>query len=455
MKFQIRFVDFRLALPLAAALVMGAPTATAQADKITSTLSNPAPRSRIELADRIVAVINDEVITLRELAERLRLARNQLRSQNVTPPPEDALERQVLERLVVDRAQLQFARENAIRVDDVQLDRALARIAEENRMSLSQFRDVLEKDGISLVKFREDIRNDIIISRVREREIDTRVVVSEGEVDYFLEQAKGERNDTSSEINLAQILVRVPENATTEQLAERRKRADAALAQLRAGADFGQVSAAFSDAPEALSGGALGFRPRDRLPDLFLEAIAGLASGGVSEVVKSPNGFHILRLVGTRGGEVQPPVNQTRVRHILIRSNELVSQDQARRRLEDLRERLQNKAADFADLARLHSNDGSASKGGDLGWVYPGDTVPPFEKAMNELKPGGLSEPVQTQFGWHLIQVMERRTEDVSQERQRQAARQALRERKADEAYQEWLRQLRDRAFVEIRLDER
>lgn len=455
MKFQIRFVDFRLALPLAAALVMGAPTATAQADKITSTLSNPAPRSRIELADRIVAVINDEVITLRELAERLRLARNQLRSQNVTPPPEDALERQVLERLVVDRAQLQFARENAIRVDDVQLDRALARIAEENRMSLSQFRDVLEKDGISLVKFREDIRNDIIISRVREREIDTRVVVSEGEVDYFLEQAKGERNDTSSEINLAQILVRVPENATPEQLAERRKRADAALAQLRAGADFGQVSAAFSDAPEALSGGALGFRPRDRLPDLFLEAIAGLASGGVSEVVKSPNGFHILRLVGTRGGEVQPPVNQTRVRHILIRSNELVSQDQARRRLEDLRERLQNKAADFADLARLHSNDGSASKGGDLGWVYPGDTVPPFEKAMNELKPGGLSEPVQTQFGWHLIQVMERRTEDVSQERQRQAARQALRERKADEAYQEWLRQLRDRAFVEIRLDER
>lgn len=455
MKFQIRFVDFRLALPLAAALVMGAPTATAQADKITSTLSNPAPRSRIELADRIVAVINDEVITLRELAERLRLARNQLRSQNVTPPPEDALERQVLERLVVDRAQLQFARENAIRVDDVQLDRALARIAEENRMSLSQFRDVLEKDGISLVKFREDIRNDIIISRVREREIDTRVVVSEGEVDYFLEQAKGERNDTSSEINLAQILVRVPENATPEQLAERRKRADAALAQLRAGADFGQVSAAFSDAPEALSGGALGFRPRDRLPDLFLEAIAGLASGGVSEVVKSPNGFHILRLIGTRGGEVQPPVNQTRVRHILIRSNELVSQDQARRRLEDLRERLQNKAADFADLARLHSNDGSASKGGDLGWVYPGDTVPPFEKAMNELKPGGLSEPVQTQFGWHLIQVMERRTEDVSQERQRQAARQALRERKADEAYQEWLRQLRDRAFVEIRLDER
>ncbi len=455
MKFQIRFVDFRLALPLAAALVMGAPTATAQADKITSTLSNPAPRSRIELADRIVAVINDEVITLRELAERLRMARNQLRSQNVTPPPEDALERQVLERLVVDRAQLQFARENAIRVDDVQLDRAVARIAEENRMSLSQFRDVLEKDGISLAKFREDIRSDIIISRVREREIDTRVVVSEGEVDYFLEQAKGERNDTSSEINLAQILVRVPENATPEQLAERRKRADAALAQLRAGADFGQVSAAFSDAPEALSGGALGFRPRNRLPDLFLEAIAGLASGGVSEVVKSPNGFHILRLIGTRGGEVQPPVNQTRVRHILIRSNELVSQDQARRRLADLRERVLNKAADFADLARLQSNDGSASKGGDLGWVYPGDTVPPFEKAMNDLKPGELSEPVQTQFGWHLIQVMERRTEDVSQERQRQAARQALRERKADEAYQEWLRQLRDRAFVEIRLDER
>lgn len=444
-----------LAVPCAFLLLTGPLPVLAQVDKLSPSLSNTAPRSRIEFGDRIVAVVNNEVITMRELGERVRLARNQLRNQRVAPPPDDVFERQVLERLIVDRAQLQFARENAIRVDDVQLDRAVARIAEENRMSMSQFRDVLEKDGIPLAKFREDVRSDIILGRVREREVEGRVTISEGEVDNFMAQSEATVSDSSVEINLAQILVRVPENATPEQLAERRKRADAALIQLRAGADFGQVSAAVSDAPEALAGGVLGFRPQDRLPELFLDAITGLKEGGISEVVKSANGFHILRVVARRGGEVRAPVTQTRVRHILIRTNELVSQDQARRRLADLRERLENKAADFADLARLHSNDGSASKGGDLGWVYPGDTVPEFEKTMNELKPGELSAPIQTQFGWHLIQVLERRNEDVSKERQRQAARQALRERKADEAYQEWLRQLRDRAFVEIRLDER
>jgi len=455
MKLLKRLTAGLLAVPCAFLALAGALPVFAQVDKLSPSLSNTAPRSRIEFGDRIVAVVNNEVITMRELGERVRLAGNQLRNQRVAPPPDDVFERQVLERLIVDRAQLQFARENAIRVDDVQLDRAVARIAEENRMSMSQFRDVLEKDGIPLAKFREDVRNDIILSRLREREVEGRVTISEGEVDNFMAQSEAAVSDSSVEINIAQILVRVPENATPEQLAERRKRADAALIQLRAGADFGQVSAAVSDAPEALSGGVLGFRPQDRLPELFLDAITGLKEGGISEVVKSANGFHILRVVARRGGEVRAPVTQTRVRHILIRTNELVSQDQARRRLADLRERLENKAADFADLARLHSNDGSASKGGDLGWVYPGDTVPEFEKTMNQLKPGELSAAIQTQFGWHLIQVLERRNEDVSKERQRQAARQALRERKADEAYQEWLRQLRDRAFVEIRLDER
>ncbi len=427
----------------------------AQADKISPTLENKAPRPRIVLADRIVAVVNDEVITMHELAERLRLARNQLERQNVTPPPDDVLERQILERLIVDRAQLQFARENAIRIDDAQLDRTVGRIAEENRMTMSQFRDVLERDGIPFAKFREDVRNDILISRVREREVDSRVAISDGEVDNFIAQSGNSGDAAAGEINLAQILVRVPENATPEQLAERRKRADEALAQLRGGADFARVSAAFSDSPEALAGGILGYRARDRLPELFLESVAALRNGEVGAVIKSPNGFHILKLIDRRGSGAKAAVNQTRVRHILIRPNELLSQEQARRRLTDLKERIVNQAAQFADLARLQSNDGSASRGGDLGWVYPGDTVPEFEKAMNELKAGELSEPVQTQFGWHLIEVLERRTEDMSQDRVRQAARQALRERKADEAYQEWLRQLRDRAFVEMRLDER
>ena len=430
--------------------------APAQADKISPALSSTAPRARIELADRIVAVVNDEVITLRELADRTRMARTQLQRQNVVPPPDDVLEKQVLERMIIDRAQSQYARENAIRVDDAQLDRAIGRIAEENRMTLSQFRDVLEKDGISFARFRDDVRNDILISRIRDREVDSRVQISEGEIDNFIAQSEGAREDANIELNLGQILVRVPENAAPEQIEARRRRAAEALAQVRGGADFARVAAAFSDAPEALSGGALGFRPRDRGPDLFLDAVAALKTGEVSEIVKSPNGFHILKVIERRGGAAaRAAVVQTRARHILIRTNELVSQDQAKRRLADLRERLINKAADFADLARQHSNDGSASRGGDLGWIYPGDTVPEFEKTMESLKPGEISEPVQTQFGWHLIQVLERRTEDMSRERVRQAARMALRERKIDEAYQEWLRQLRDRAFVELRLDDR
>jgi peptidyl-prolyl cis-trans isomerase SurA len=449
-------IGTRVARVLVLLCILSPGFALAQVDKISPSLLTAKPRARIELADRIVAVVNDEVITLRELADRTRMARAQLQRQNVAPPPDEVLEKQVLERMIIDRAQTQYARENAIRVDDAQLDRAIGRIAEENRMTLSQFRDVLERDGISFARFRDDVRTDILIARIREREVDSRVQISEGEIDNFIAQSENAREDANIELNLGQILVRVPENATPEQIEARRRRAGEALAQLRGGADFARVAAAFSDAPEALSGGALGFRPRDRWPDLFLDAVAALKAGEVSELVKSPNGFHILKVIERRGGAAaRAPVVQTHARHILIRTNELVSQDQARRRLMDLRERLINKAADFADLARQHSNDGSASRGGDLGWVYPGDTVPEFEKTMASLKPGEISEPVQTQFGWHLIQVLERRTEDLSRERVRLAARQALRERKIDEAYQEWLRQLRDRAFVEMRLDER
>ena len=450
-------IAFRVLLPgLAILSAIGAPgPLLAQADKISPTLGNTAPRPRMQLADRIVAVVNNEVITMQDLAERTRLARAQLARQNVPPLPDSVLERQVLERLVIDRAQIQFARENAISVDDAQLDRAVGRIAEENRMTMTQFRDVIERDGVPFAKFREDIRNDILINRIRDREVDSRVAISEGEIDNFIAQSKNAQGDVASELNLAQILVRVPESATPEQLAARRKRADEALEQLRGGADFARVSAAFSDAPEALSGGELGYRARDRLPELFVDAVASLKKGETSGVIKSANGFHILKMIDRRGSEVHAAVTQTQVRHILVRTNELVSQDQARRRLIDLKERLDNKAGDFVELARLHSNDGSASKGGDLGWVYPGDTVPEFEKAMSELKPGEIGAPVQTQFGWHLIQVLGRRTEDASADRVRLAARQALRERKADEAYQEWLRQLRDRAFVDIRLDER
>lgn len=401
-------------------------------------------------ADRIIAVVNDEVITLNELNSRLALVQRQLRQQGTEIPPRDVLEKHVLERLIIDRVQIQFARETGLRVDDAQLDQTLARIADSNRMDLAQFRASLERDGVPWAKFREDIRDEVTISRIKEREVDSKIVVSEGEIDNFLGTAGAMG---SEEFNLAHILLRVPEQAKPELLARLQARAEDILAQLRRGADFAHLAASYSDAPDGLSGGQLGWRPLDRLPALFAEAVPKLKPGEVSDVLRSPAGFHILKLLDRRGGAITAqPVEQTHARHILIKTSELVSEADAKRRLVGLRDRITH-GTDFAELARLHSNDLSAAKGGDLGWLSPGDTVPEFERAMNALKPGEVSEPVKSPFGWHLIQVMERRM-DSSKERVRQSARMALRERKVDEAYQDWLRQMRDRAYVEYRLED-
>ena len=411
-----------------------------------------APR-KVEVIDRVVAVVNNEVITRADLASRTQMATLQLKSQGTKPPPRDILERQVLERLISTSVQLQFARETGMRVDDAELDRALARIASENKLDLPGLRAVVEKDGIPFHRFREDIREEILMARLREREVDNRIVVTESEIDNFIntQQAQTGRSD---EYNLSHILVTVPENASPEQIQARRARVDQALAQLKSGTDFRQVAATFSDAPDALQGGGMGWRDATRLPTLFLDAVRSMAPGAVSEPLRSANGFHILRLNERRGSTAPVIVSQTRVRHILIRTNELVPEAEARRRLESIKERLENKG-DFAQLARQYSEDGSNARNGELGWVSPGDTVPEFERAMNALKPGEISGPVQTPFGWHLIQVLERRNEDMSKERLRLEARRALRARKSDEAYQEWVRQRRDLAHIEYRLDEK
>lgn len=405
---------------------------------------------RVIEADRIIAVVNDEVITLNELTARMATVERQLRQQGTQMPPRDVLEKHILERMILDRVQHQLARDTGMRIDDAQLDQTIARIAESNRMGLAQLRASLERDGISWAKFREDIRGEIVIGRLREREVDSKIVVSEGEIDNFLATASMAGNE---EYNLAHILLRAPEQAKPEQLARLQARAEEIISQLRRGADFAQMAASYSDAPDGLSGGAMGWRSLERLPTLFAEAVPKLKPGEVSEVLRSPAGYHIIKLLDRRGGAIKAqPVEQTRARHILIKTSELVSEAEARRRLVALKERLTH-GADFAELARLHSNDLSAAKGGDLGWLNPGDTVPEFEQAMKSLKPGEVGEPVQSPFGWHLIQVMERRM-DISQERVRQGARQAIRDRKADEAYQDWLRQIRDRAYVEYRLED-
>lgn len=407
--------------------------------------------------DRIVAVVNSDVITRTELRQRVEQVTRQLSRQGTPLPPAEVLERQVLERQIVERLQLQLAGETSLRVDDVTLDRALGRIADNNRMSMSDFRKALEKDGISWDRFRDEVRNEMLLGRVREREVDSRIVISDAEVTNYLSNPENLAVG-QEELNLAHILFRAPEGASPEQLARLRAKAEDVAARVARGEPFDKLAASYSDAPDALSGGNLGWRSAERLPGLFAEAVSGLKPGDTTPVLRSAAGFHLVKVVGRKGGgqAVAPAqVQQTHARHILIKTSEVVSDAEARRRLVDLRERVVQGGASFADLARQHSADISAAKGGDLGWIYPGDTVPEFEQAMDALKPGEVSQPVQSPFGWHLIVVDERRVQDVSDDRKRAAARNALRERKSDEAFQDWLRQLRDRAYVEYRLEER
>ncbi len=407
------------------------------------------------LVDRIVAVVNKEVITLSELSAAVESAERQLRRQGTAAPERAALERQMLERLILDKAQLQMARDTGIRVDELQLDRAVQRIAENNKMTLADFRRALERDSVPWDAWREDLREQIILSRLREREVDEKIQVNDSEIDLFLEGMKAQPD--RAEYNAAHILVRIPEQATPERIEEARAKAQKAASEARSGADFGKIAAGYSDAPDALEGGSLGWRAHERLPELFADALVRMKPGEVSEPLRSPAGFHVLKLNDRREtGAATAPITQTRARHILVRTSEAVSENEARRRLADLRERIVNGTADFAELARVHSDDATtAGRGGELDWIYPGDTVPDFERALQDLKPGEVSAPVKTPFGYHLIQVLEHRSTDVSSERRRLEARKVLRERKSEDAYQEWLRQLRDQVYVDLRLEER
>jgi len=409
--------------------------------------------SRVIPVDRIVAVVNDEVITQNDLNERVGLIVKQIQRQGGQIPPAEALQKQILERMITDLVQVQMAKENGIKVDDLTLDRTIERISQENNLTMPDFRRALERDGMRYPRFREDIRNEILTARLREREVENAIVVTDAEVETELaREAKQVSGD--SEFRLAHVLVLVPAQASNEQIEQRRRRAVAALSDLRRGANFAQVAATYSDAPDATQGGNLGWRASGRLPQLFLEALDKLQPGEVSDILRSPNGFHIVKLLERRGKAAAQGVQQTHVRHILLRAREGLSESEARERLQRLRERVVA-GTDFAELARLHSEDASASKGGDLGWVAPGDTVPEFERVMNALRDKEVSQPIQTPFGWHLVQVLERRSDELSEDRKKVAARQSIRARKADEAYQDWLRQARDRAFVENRLDEK
>jgi peptidyl-prolyl cis-trans isomerase SurA len=355
--------------------------------------------------------------------------------------------------LITQRALMQYAKETGVRVDDVQVERTIQRVAQENKMTPDEFRRALEREGMTYAKYREEIRGDILLQRLRDREVDSKVNVSDAEVDNFLATIAAQSGG-ESEYRLAHILVIVPEQSSPEQIEAKRRRADDALKQITGGTAFSQVAAGFSDAPDALKGGDLGWRAPARLPTVFSEPVRGMKAGEVSGVLRSSTGFHIVKLQEVRSRNTPTVVEQTHAKHILIKVNEITSESEGKTRIDRIRDRLDS-GAKFEDQARLNSEDASSSKGGDLGWISPGDTVADFEQAMGKLKLGELSPAVRSPFGWHLIVVTERRTQDVTAERQREQARQALRQRKSEEGFQEWIRQLRDRAYVEIKVDDR
>ncbi|MHB8495616.1 MAG: peptidylprolyl isomerase [Casimicrobiaceae bacterium] len=416
----------------------------------------PAPQgatTAVVPLDRVIVVVNDEALTQWDLNEERRVFLDQLKASNITPPPNDVLDKQVLQRLIIERALLQYAKQSGIRVDDTTVERTILRVAQENKLSPEEFRKVLEKEHIPYANYRDDLRRQIIVQRVREREVDSKVMVTDAEVDNYLATVASQAGG-DSEYHLSHIYITVPEQATPAVVDASRKRAEAALDEIKAGKSFGEVAATFSAAPDASSGGDLGWRTSARLPTVFADVVRTLKPGEVSGILRSPAGFHIVKLLEIRSHNQPTIVEQTHARHILIKVNESTSEADAKAKIERLRERL-IAGAKFEDIARANSEDASAAKGGDLGWLSPGDTVPDFEHAMDKLKVGEISEPVRSPFGWHLIEVLGRRKQDITKEREREQARQAIRQRKSDEQWDEFIRQLRDRTYVEYKTDDR
>ena len=415
----------------------------------------PTPTLQQQTAeiDSVAAVVNDDVITRYELEEHVREVVRQLQKQDTPLPAAEVLEKQILERMITDKLQQQYAAENGVRVDDTQLDLAITRIAQQNNFpSAVEFRAKLEAEGVDYKKFREEIRGEIVSTRLREREVESKLIISEGEVDNYLAN-KARIGSVGEEFHLAHILVVVPEQASAEKIQAARERAEQALSKLKGGADFAQVAAGTSDAKNALKGGDLGWHSGDSIPPLFMNELQNMQAGQTSAVLRSPSGFHILRLVEKRSANAPVVVTQTHARHILIKTSEIVPEAEAKKSIMEIKQRIET-GADFVEQAKQYSQDGSAQQGGDLDWLSPGQTVPEFEEAMNKLQPGQMGA-VHTQFGWHLIQVLERRSTDVSEQQKRQQARIAIGTFKSDELYQDWLRQLRDRAFIEYRLEKK
>jgi len=478
-------------------LVLLGVSASAAAQQPAAGQQPPAENAAEHQAvDGIAAVVNKQVITLRQVDAQVRTAEAQLKQQNIAVPDRQILRRQVLQRMISDELLRQEAERLNIEVTDAGAEQAAAVIAQRNRMTPEQLRAEIERSGVSWADYLKDLRHEVMVDQLRQRTVDRNIHISDADIDAFLKSQQrrsgldslGQRGPTQqgqqgqqaqqaqpSVLGLAQILVAVPEGASAADVQRLRSKAEELLSRLRAGADFASLAASSSDAPEALQGGDLGVRPPEGWPDLFLQATQGVQAGGVSDIVQSGNGFHILKVV-TRGQEAQQPaqaqarapaaaqpqqppmpegpmmVTQTHASHILIKITPAMSEQRALERARQLEHRL-SMGEKFEELARLYSEDASAPQGGDLGWLNPGETVPAFEQAMNALQPGQISEPVLSQFGWHIIRVDDRREKDMEDEYRRMQARQILFQRRVEPAFEDWLSQLRGQAYIDNRLD--
>ncbi len=495
-------------------------TAKSQAPATDSAATaKPKSASQDQEADTIVAVVNKDVITQRELTTRFQQAKNELRQKGQTPP-DDLLMRDVLQRLIQERLEKQEAKRLKIDVTDAMVDKAVESVSKRNNLTPAQIRKQIEASGTSWDQYREMIRREVMLEGLRQRTVDSTVLISDAEVDAFLRDQKARQSGGLAAIaqqnapqapppqaaapkraqqarpnqpaimGLGQILIRVPEGSSEDQIKALRARAQDALARVKRGESFEKVAQAVSEGPEASRGGDMGARPLEGWPDLFLKAVANVPDGQVSGVIQSGNGFHILKVMGRAGGAqsapepvpeqspaagpaggrgpagappgAQPgarqgpmPVEQTKAKHILIKTTQVVSDEIAKQKLTQIRDRLVEGKESFADLARRFSNDSSAPQGGDLGWLNPGETVPPFEKAMNNLKVGEVSQPVQTQFGWHLIVVDDRRTQDMAEQFERNQVRQRLFLQRSEAAFEVWLQQIRNQSYIDNRLEKR
>jgi peptidyl-prolyl cis-trans isomerase SurA len=408
--------------------------------------SAPAART----GDYIIAVVNQELVTAGELEQRVERIRAEAARNGAKLPPPQELRRQVLDALIDERVQVTNARESGLKVDEAELDRAVGNVALQNQLTLPQLRERLRQQGIDYAKFRNNVRDQILVERVREREVMERIKMSEAEIDAFLAERRAAAG-LAPELDIAQILVTVPEGASDAVVAERRARAEAAQARIKAGADFAAVAREVSEDGNRAQGGEIGLRPADRLPDVFVAAVRDLQPGQVAgELLRSGAGFHLLKLIDRKdAGDFT--IQQTHARHILLRTSPQLTAEAAAQRLAEIRSRIVSGAESFEQAARENSEDPSAAAGGDLGWVSPGSFVPEFEEVINRLQPGTMSDPVVSRFGVHLIQVLDRRAVTLDAKQQREQARNILREQKFEDVYNEWLRDLRGRAYIEMR----